>query len=160
VVEKDVLVDGKGPYLTIDTPFNIAPGDTIRIVDRVWIAHTENVTFTLVETKTRSLPLIDWSSDIGDTITTTESTTWNVLNASPRTWHFITKTYRLATGVSSSHSYVTETLAIQGPDVHLDTTSFELIHLIHDQCLPIVSYDHVTLDISVHDNNDYQKKSR
>jgi len=106
--EKLVYVNG---IFTDTDPITVTTGDTVTIVDRVWVTHTAPVTFTLVETWTNSLELADWISTTGSTVSSTDSLTWMAAGVANNMWHILTKTFDVVGG--TVFDYVTETLEVE-----------------------------------------------
>jgi M6 family metalloprotease-like protein len=101
--------------LTDDLPLTVVSSDTVAIVDRVWITSTASVTFTMVESWTRSLDLTDWTSHAGSVVTTGDTLSWNVNNAASKTWHTITTTFQIVS-TASTYGTITESLWVE--DIH------------------------------------------
>ncbi len=103
--EKRVYVND---VLDIGHPVRIASGDVVRIVDRIEITHTDQVTFTLVEDWTEPLVLVDYAVAAsppdgtailpGQVITSDSAITWTVAGL-PGDWSYvITKTFDVGDG--------------------------------------------------------------
>jgi parallel beta-helix repeat protein/putative cofactor-binding repeat protein len=94
-------------------PFTVVPGDTVTIVERVWVTATWDVSFTLGEAWTTSLEWVDYQAAIGIVTPSGLAATWSVTNASPNAWHVLTKTLRVV-AVPGYTDTLTETLTVQG----------------------------------------------
>ena len=114
--EKEVYVNDA---LIGTFPATVVAGDTVEIVDRVWITHTAPVTFTLVETWTESLDLVDWTSGTGSVVATANSLTWEATDVAPDTWHVLTKTFHVLTGTWGT-DVITESLWVENADPQPD----------------------------------------
>ena len=127
----DVSVNGTpaGPL-----PLTVVASDTIQLVDQVWITFTHNVTFTLMETWTTSLQLVDWGSDSGDSTSSGGMLTWDATNTTANTWHTITRTFRVLSGTWENHS-ITANLWVEQTDTHLPERIVSLDHLYYGAML-------------------------
>jgi uncharacterized repeat protein (TIGR01451 family) len=101
--------------LMTDDPVSVQPGDTVRIVDRVQVAHTRSITFALMESWTAPLELSSWITETGEVAAAADHLTWEVSDMPPDTWYAITKTFHI-TQLSSLSGIITETLTVEdGP---------------------------------------------
>lgn len=111
--DKQVSVNGK-PVADTLSPIAVVPGDSIQVVDRVYITHSHAVTFTLSEEWSESLQLaLPVTPTIGEVVSDTNSLTWRATGVATDTWHSLTKTYRV-NGDHGWHDYITETLTLDG----------------------------------------------
>jgi PKD repeat protein len=106
VAVNDVLTD-------TGTSITVWPSDTVQIVDRVYVTHTDNVTFTLVETWTASLALTGSVTETGEVTLGDHTLTWHASGVAPHTWHAITKTFTVLSGTWQTDR-VTESLWVAG----------------------------------------------
>ncbi len=105
--------DGLTAIWPLTAPLTVAPGDTIQIVDRVTLSHTDLVTFTLSEQWNNSLALVDWETTAGSLTTATGVLDWQASGVPTDTWHVLTKTFVVSEG-DWIYDFVTETLDVQG----------------------------------------------
>jgi len=95
-----------GALVPTGASLTVEAGDTVEIVDRVWITNTRNLTFTLGTAWTESLALSGWLSSTGEAVATTGWLDWEVEDAEPNTWHVLTKTFEVLPGL-----WVTDTIS-------------------------------------------------
>jgi uncharacterized repeat protein (TIGR01451 family) len=137
--EKVVAVNGD---IISTTSIPVVAGAMIEIVDRVWVTHTGNVTFTLVETWSPSLDLTDWASNTAQatistaTQATTKAVTWHAADVTANTWHILTKTYRVLAGTWTT-DHITEHLGVEDAAVQLADRVVTFTH----GCEPLGSVD-------------------
>jgi uncharacterized repeat protein (TIGR01451 family) len=77
----------------------VQAGDSVQIVDQVWITHTNSLTFTLVTTWTESLSLSGSQAGSGQAVENPAGLIWDVDVATPDTWHVLTKTFDVLPGI-------------------------------------------------------------
>jgi uncharacterized membrane protein len=131
VWDKQVYING---IPTTTSPITVIASDTIQIVDRVWVTYTVPITFTLVETWTDSLDLMNQSFDTGSVVVSTNALTWTATSVAPNTWHAITKTFQV-TDTGWVYDYITETLWVEGADPQLPEQVLTFAH----GCEPVTS---------------------
>jgi subtilisin family serine protease len=112
-------------------PIVVVPGDTVEIVDRVWVTYTANITFTLVETWTESLELEDWISDAGSVAAVANTLTWDVEDVVPNAWYAITKTFHVLSGPWDADT-ITESLWVEHAVPQLPDRVLQFSHLAPD----------------------------
>ncbi len=120
VWEKQVRVNTGAFQAYGDGPFSVLPGDTVTVVDRVWVTATWDISFTLGEAWSPSLV---WDGDGSQATTGTisslaDSVTWSASSVAPNAWHVLTKTWQ----VTESDQYadtLTETLTVEGLTIQL-----------------------------------------
>jgi hypothetical protein len=93
-------------------PIAVDEDDTIEVVNRGFV-NAAPLTSTMVVTWSQPFELIDWSTDTGSVITTTNTLTWEVTDALTDTWHVITKTFSISLDPKESAT-ITESLSIEG----------------------------------------------
>jgi putative cofactor-binding repeat protein len=113
VWDKSVHINGGVPQAWNAGPFIVAPGDTVAIVDRVWITHTGNVTFALKQNWEPGVNLDSGNADAGAVISSTGALTWNVTDESANQWRTLTITLQV-TGTDWLHEAITEALTVEG----------------------------------------------
>jgi hypothetical protein len=106
--EKEIWIGGAA-YGPLDSPFLVAPGDTVTIVDHVSVASAPVISYTLGEAWTGSLTLVDYEAGTSTVTTDTNALDWQVSSGLAGTWYAITKTFTLS-GDAGWTEYVTETL--------------------------------------------------
>ena len=94
------------------SPVTVTSGDSVEIVDRVWVTYTDRVTLTLGATWTNSLELTAWDVPVGDFKISGRTSTWNVADVVSNTWHSITKTFQI-TDAGRLADAITETLWVE-----------------------------------------------
>jgi hypothetical protein len=110
---KRIWISGDGPFLPADSPFRgLLTTDTVTIVDRVWVTHTNNVTFSLVERWSESLRLDDVTISGGSLAMGVNEVTWDVTAGAPSVWHVLTKTFGVVSG-SWMADAITESLTVE-----------------------------------------------
>ena len=114
--------------LTDAASITVVPGDTVEIVDQVWVTATRAVTFTLVETWTASLGLAHWAGDTGSVTNTARTLVWNVVGDAPNTWHAITRTFAVLTGTWDT-DVLTGSLQVEDADSPPGTWILRFTHL-------------------------------
>jgi len=130
--EKHIYVN-ETPVTT--TPVPLLPGDQVKIVDRVTITFTHNVTFSLVEAWGNALALQDWTPPgslqlPGTTVLTdTGVLTWAGADLPAGQTYAITKTFDVLDG-AWVHDYVTETLWVWGTSAQ-PPAQVQIIELLH-----------------------------
>ncbi len=90
----------------------VEAGDTVEIVDRVWITNTASLTFALVESWTKSLSLAEYLAGSGDVVTMPGQLDWQVEPALPNTWHVLTRTFEVLPGAWLT-DLITDTLEVE-----------------------------------------------
>jgi hypothetical protein len=113
---KQVYVNGT---LTDSVPITVWPGDTVQIVDQVYISSAGTVTFTLTDTWTGGLHLDGWTHTTGHVTNTTQELSWGVESAQPDTWHILTKTFQVVSDAWTL-AHVAETLWVDNASSQLD----------------------------------------
>ncbi|MBN1179439.1 MAG: hypothetical protein JXD18_09520, partial [Anaerolineae bacterium] len=111
VWEKEIWIDGT-PYGPADSPFPVPPGETITIVDRVWITNGALISFTLVEAWSVELALVDVELSAGSPLSGAGWLDWYGHDLAPNAWHAITKTFQI-TSTEWTTGTVTETLTVR-----------------------------------------------
>ena len=91
---------------------SVEAGDTVEIVDRVWITNTSGLTFALVESWTESLGLAGWAAGSGEVLATPGLLDWEVEPATPDTWHVLTRTFEVLPGAWLT-DLITDTLDVE-----------------------------------------------
>jgi uncharacterized repeat protein (TIGR01451 family) len=114
--EKRVAVNGEA--VEPSAPITVRPGDTVQVVDRVYVTHTQAVTFTLVETWTAALDLVAESHTAGSVVEGSGSLEWLNAPATPNAWHTLTKTFTVLGGAWET-GVLTESLWVRDADPQL-----------------------------------------
>jgi hypothetical protein len=99
----------------------------VKIVDRVYVTYTDNVTFTLVETWSASLEMMDGITETGEVALAGRTLTWHVTDAAPHTWYAITKTFNVLSGTWES-DVITESLWVMEADPQLADRTLTFQH--------------------------------
>ncbi len=113
--EKAVWIGGQGPYGPGDSPFNVLPGDTVTVIDRVHVTAGAPVSYTLVEAWSDALAFSTWSASGGSVLTTPETLVWQGWGLAEGTWHVLTKTFDVL-DVPWDTGALTETLTVAYAD--------------------------------------------
>jgi carboxypeptidase T len=113
---KQVYVNGT---LTNSMPITVWPGDTIQIVDQVYVSSAGTITFALTDTWTDGLLLDGWTHTIGHVTPTSQALSWEVESAQPDVWHILTKTFRVV-GDTWTLGHVAESLWVENASSQLD----------------------------------------
>jgi hypothetical protein len=115
---KKVRINGEGPLPPGGSPITLWPSDTVQIVDRVFITHTDAVTFTLVEAWTAALDLVGETRTGGHVVAGTDALEWHNETSAPNAWHVLTKTFTVLDGPWQTGS-ITESLWVRDADLQL-----------------------------------------
>jgi hypothetical protein len=127
VWEKTLDVNA-GPSMSWEGgPFPAAPGDTVTVVDRVWVTGTEAVSFTVRETWSLSLLWDSYSTSSGSVSQDGSAAAWSVSEAVPNTWHVFTKSWGVVAAPAFADT-VTETLTVEGAPYQLAERFIEIEH--------------------------------
>jgi len=113
---KQVYVNGT---LTSSVPITVWPGDTVQIVDQVYVSSAGTITFTLTDTWTDGLLVDGWTHTIGHVTNTPQALTWEVESAQPDVWHILTKTFQVV-GDTWTLGHVAETLWVENANSQPD----------------------------------------
>jgi len=113
---KQVYVNGT---LTNSVPITVWPGDTVQIVDQVYISSTGTITFTLTDTWTDGLHLDGWTNTTGHVTNTTQELSWRAESAQPDVWHVLTKTFQIINDTWTL-AHVAETLWVENANSQPD----------------------------------------
>jgi uncharacterized repeat protein (TIGR01451 family) len=109
--DKDIYVND---VLTpIDAPIPVKAGDIVVVVDRVSVAFTEPVTFTLSEWWTESLTLTQHEATTGTVIVGAGVVDWEAIGFLPGVTGTLTKTYEVGWGMYETDR-ITEVLMVEG----------------------------------------------
>jgi hypothetical protein len=111
--EKEIRINDAGPWLPLDGPFTVVPGDAVTIVDRVTVTSTGPITYSLSEAWTPSLDLVEYATDWGTVYTTPGSLAWSVAGGVPGAGYTLTKTLQV-NGENGFYDTLTETLTVVG----------------------------------------------
>jgi len=117
-----VYVNG---VLTTTNPAIAKPGDTVQIVNRVYVTATDNVTFALTGNWSAAFGLTGFSSTAGSVVTTANSLAWAGNNIAFNTWHTLTKTFTVLPALTTgaiSESLTVENGLLLWPDRVLNFT--------------------------------------
>jgi hypothetical protein len=114
--DKEIWIEGNGPFLPADGPFPVLDGDAVVVVDRVSVSDTNPITYTLLEEWTASLGLVGYDMDFGSVYTAPGSLEWSVTAGMPSTWYVLTKTFEV-NGEAGWVDFLTETLSVEGGPV-------------------------------------------
>jgi uncharacterized repeat protein (TIGR01451 family) len=133
--EKEVWINGTGPFNPAEMTFEVLSGDEVVIVDQVSITSTEAVSFWLEEAWQSALDLTAWEAGAGTVITGTNVLTWVVTGGMSETWYTITKTFEVQEGAWTLSSLV-ETLWVDG--IYQQPAPVEVVfeHLLPDIAVP------------------------
>ncbi|HFD40604.1 MAG TPA: right-handed parallel beta-helix repeat-containing protein, partial [Anaerolineae bacterium] len=119
---------GNGSWQDWDAgPFLAADGDTVTIVDRVWVTHTAAVTFVLGQAWGNGLSFQSQSHDAGTVTTGSGTLTWNANNVAANQWHTLTTTLRV-NGSDWTYETVTETLNVTDAATQPGRRRFKLLN--------------------------------
>jgi hypothetical protein len=122
--DKDVIVNGTA-YTPGDSPYTVLAGDEVTIVDRVMVTSDDPITYTLVETYTQSLDLLNFNATFGTVTTGTASINWDVTGGISGTWYILTKTFMV--NGSDWVDHITETLTVtSGPPPQVIPLEFRI----------------------------------
>jgi hypothetical protein len=113
--EKEVWINGAGPYPPDEGPFIVLNGDSVTVVDRVSVAAGSAVSYTLTEEWGDVLALKGWSVTGGSVMTHTHSLAWQGWGIAPHARHLLTKTFEVAWGDAQAES-LTERLVVDDAD--------------------------------------------
>ena len=127
--DKDIWVNDM-LYTPQDSPFDVMPGDTVAIVDWIQVGAQEPFTYTLVETWTESLDLVDVEYNAGTVDVGTDYIEWTVTDGISSTLYAITKTFE----VNDDHGYydyVNETFTLEGFLPEMQNLVFHIAMMMH-----------------------------
>jgi len=113
--EKELWVNGEGPFPVTDMPHSVATGDLVSIVDRVHVAAGTPVSYTLTEIWQEGLALHGANATAGTLVTTTDTLEWRGWDLAPDSWHVLTKTFEV-TWLDWEPLWITETLRVAEAD--------------------------------------------
>ncbi|MFP4343571.1 MAG: hypothetical protein ACLFU8_02650 [Anaerolineales bacterium] len=113
--EKELWINGEGPFPVTDGPHHVATGDLVSIVDRVHVAAGTPVSYTLTEIWQEGLAFHGAVATAGIVVTTTDSLEWRGWEIAPNTWHVLTKTFEV-TWSDWEPLLITETLRVAEAD--------------------------------------------
>jgi len=135
--QKEIWISGDGPFAPADSPFRaLLTTDTVTIVDRVWVTHTANVTFSLGEEWSASLRLDGITPSGGNLSMGNHQVTWDVAAGLPSAWHVLTKTFGVAGGNWLADA-ITESLTVEGALPQPDDILLQFRHFRFGIYLPI-----------------------
>ncbi len=109
--DKTVSVNGGAPQNWDTGPFMVHAGDTLTVVDRVWVTHTATISFTLTQAWNPGLALHNQMADVGTVITGSNTLTWQAQGEAAKQWHTLTTTLQ----ISGNWLYgaITQTLTVE-----------------------------------------------
>ena len=134
--EKEVWINGEGPFDPAGTIFGVLTADEVVIVDQVSVAYTTTVNFWLEETWQDALALTSWEASAGTVMTGTNVLTWEIVAGMPETWYTITKTFEVQEGDWMTSS-LTETLWVDGMVTQPAPIDVTFEHLLPDIVAPV-----------------------
>jgi parallel beta-helix repeat protein len=126
--EKTVRVNDGAPQSWDAGQFTVQDGDTLTIIDRGWVTHTADVTFTLAQVWGPGLMLTGQIYDVGTVVTGTGALTWSGSGESAYEWHTLTTTLSVV-GVEWLYESITETLTVDGAASQLSLRVVSLLNL-------------------------------
>ncbi len=125
--DKQVRVNGGASQAWDSGPFDVAPGDTVTIVDRVWVTGTGSVSFTLGEAWSGSLDWQGYQSSVGSVSQAGRTATWSVPSGGANSWHVLTTSLNVLASPDDLDR-LTETLTVQGAAYQLPERAVEFRH--------------------------------
>jgi|GEM_PF-1634623 len=136
--QKEVWINGE-MFSPSDSPFDVANGTTVTIVDKVLVTSNDPVTYTLEELLTGNLELVDATADFGVVITGPNSISWEVSGGLGGEWYLITKTFMVNADLGWL-GHITETLSVvNGPDPIVVPLDFSIPAIV-DKEAPAQAY--------------------
>jgi hypothetical protein len=126
--DKTVRVNAGPPQPWNARQFTVQDGDTLTIVDRVWVTHTDSVTFTLAQAWGAGLVLQGQAYDTGTVVTSTGALTWHGSGEQANQWHTLTTTLRV-NGAAWLYESITETLTVADAATQLPQRHVNLLNL-------------------------------
>lgn len=126
--EKTVQVNAGAPQPWNTGPFNVQDGDTVTVVDRVWVTHTTGVSFTLAQTWGPGLALTGQNASTGATVVGSQALTWQAPGAPGNHWHTLTTTLSV-NGAAWLYETLTETLTVADATAQLPQRQVELLNM-------------------------------
>ncbi len=139
--EKEIWIDGEGPFAPGESPYPTHADDTVAIVDRVYITAGAPISYTLTETWGDVLSLSGWTETGGTVMTTTHALVWEGHDLAANAWHVLTKTYHIV-GTEWDTETLTETLTVVWADPETDTLTLEFDRSDYYIYLPLVMRNH------------------
>ncbi len=125
---KTVQVNDDAPLAWDAGPFPVRPGDALTIVDRLWVTHTQNVSFHLTQTWSAELHLLGWARDAGAVTTGTGQLAWHGAEQPPNQWQGLTSTWQIS-GSGWLYQSLTETLSVPGAESQPAPRVIDLLNL-------------------------------
>ncbi len=125
---KTVRVNAAAPQQWNAGQFTVSDGDTLAIVDRLWITHTSGVSFTLGESWGAGLALQGQAYDAGVVVTGTGTLTWRGTGEPASVWHTLTTTLRVS-GTAWLYESISETLNVEDAATQLSPRTIKLLNL-------------------------------
>ena len=126
--EKTVRINDGTPQSWDDGQFTVQDGDTLTIVDRVWVTHTADVAFTLAQAWGPGLTLTGQVYDTGMVVTGTGTLSWSGSDESAYEWHTLTTTLSVV-GAGWLYESITETLTVDDAASQLSPRVVSLLNL-------------------------------
>ncbi len=124
--EKEIWINGEGPFGLGESPYTARADDLITVVDRVHVTAGAPISYTLTEAWSDVLTLAEMSATGGSILTTTQTLAWHGYDLDANSWHVLTKTFHV-TGSDWDTESLTETLVVVNadPDTHIVNLEFD-----------------------------------
>jgi hypothetical protein len=139
--EKEIWIDGEGPFEPGESPYTARADDLVTVVDRVHVTAGAPISYTLTETWGDVLSLTGWTETGGTVMTTAHSLVWEGRDLEANAWHVLTKTFHVV-GSDWDTEALTETLTVASADPSVDSMTLEFDRGDYEVYLPLVMRDY------------------